>query len=304
MDHGKDTMAEVQREETMKAPLADTAGAPSTRTLRHQESVARIVSRFQKATSSTNEDSSCVLSFTILGAGLLFLGILGFITVRFCLKVDGTIDIKWITAYTPFCVMEVLMAIESIKSLWGSEDSKPSAVEMLIAFLSLSYFAGDICMGYRLDGALHWKWTCLLLFHAFGSLTFLLSNPVLAILAFVQFILVGLQLDGFIHTHWAVVFIPVWLVCALVIAFLVWVGFSTSFFIGVGSIVLSLAVVAPIPLAVYRIEGPHAFSTVYIILPWLILGLLAVLGLAIFICLPSDSPSQEETNPPSEDCAV
>ncbi|KAH9107465.1 hypothetical protein LEN26_012904 [Aphanomyces euteiches] len=88
-------MAEVEREETMKAPLTDTAGAPSSRTLRHQESVARM-------------DSSCALSFTILGVGLLFLGILGFIAVRFCLKVDGTIDIKWITAYTPFCVMEVV----------------------------------------------------------------------------------------------------------------------------------------------------------------------------------------------------
>ncbi|KAF0729298.1 hypothetical protein Ae201684P_010516 [Aphanomyces euteiches] len=297
-------MAEVEREDTMKAPLTDTAGAPSSRTLRHQESVARMVSRFQKATSSTNEDSSCALSFTILGVGLLFLGILGFIAVRFCLKVDGTIDIKWITAYTPFCVMEVLLAIESIKSLWGSKDRKPSAIEMLIAFVSLSYFAGDICMGYRLDGALDWKWTCLLLFHAFGSLTFLLSNPVVAILAFAQFILVGLQLDGFIHAHWAVVFIPVWLVCTFVIGFLVWVGFSTSFFIGVGSIVLGLAVVAPFPIAVYRIEGPHAFSTVYVILPWLIVGLLAVLGLAIWMCLSSDSPSQEETNPPSEDLVV
>ncbi|KAG9411235.1 hypothetical protein AC1031_016874 [Aphanomyces cochlioides] len=252
----------VAANETTEAPSNAAAANPPAATAPsrppgRQGSVVRAVNRLQRAASSEEDDyGPWGWFFAFLVAGLLVLGILGFIA-----------------AYVPMWIMEITSTYEAVQWLWDNDESKPSAVDIFFQLLFFSYVAGDICAGYRLDGALDWNWTYLLLFQAFGTLSFPLSFPVQAILAVIQFILVGLQLDGFIYTYWAVVLIPTWLACLFTIALLASTAFPESFWKGLGAIALSLCVILPFPLAIYRIEGSNAFSTVYIILPWLILGL-------------------------------
>ncbi|KAG9411234.1 hypothetical protein AC1031_016873 [Aphanomyces cochlioides] len=215
------------------------------------------------------------------------------IPLRVCLKIDSNTTGSWVETLNLLWVVDgfiILWVLGScgkalqdaskgeIESPPPSKNAPPPNVHRSLQktpgfiFISkamlLITLLSHISIALRLDHAIDWQWTVVLLPWILGSTQGYWTHlPIM-----VQLFFLALKLDHFVSWSWPIVFLPTWIGGSIFTAYnAISMSRASGGWAGVACLLLSLVMLTPFILLTVRLTGVAKLLAVQIVAPWFVL---------------------------------